>query len=313
MLWADSYRDARAALRAHRPQLVITRPKLTDGDALRVLAELGPELRANVLVLLKKPEWEVRARFLEAGAIDVLDHHDGERLLGEVSRLTGIQFARHRRVRFESPGEAKIVGASKSYPVKSRDLSITGIGLVGVTAQPEGTLVKLTLLVDGRPGTFWGRVTRSWTEESDHLIGLRFIAMSEEERLALAAFIEPKESFSPPALEVMSTLFDDVKVEDEAAIALRTADILGRGPPTVPPPGRDSVPDSPASTLAQPMARLTAEARSAKAGGDRVIIHDRARAALAELETIGTDLGEEGLAELAEVRAALLREYMSQD
>jgi hypothetical protein len=312
VLWADSFRDARASLRQHRPAVLVTRPKLADGDAIRLFTQFDGPDEPHRLVLLKRQEWEQRARFLEAGASDVLDASDGVRLLEEIGRVTGIRFARHRRVQFEAPGEAKIIGGGRSYPVMSQDISATGIGLKGVSAQTLDALVKLTLLVDGRPRTFWGRVTRSWSDGDAQMVGLRFIAMNEEERLELSALIESRTSFAPPAHEVFSTLFDDVETPKEPAIALTTGDLLVRPGSESPPPRRPvSVPVEP--TLSQPVARLTAQARTVRAEGDGSVIRESARAALKELGTIGTELSEEGLAELVEVRAALLREYMSRE
>lgn len=311
--WADSTRDARATLKLGVVKVLIMRPKLADGDALRLLTEVPADLRPPTLVLLKRTEWGERHRFLEAGAADVLEHHDGERLLDEISRLTKVQFARHRRVKFDAPGEAKVIGGGRSYHVTSRDLSITGIGLVGLGAQPEDALVKLTLLVDGRPATYWGRVTRTWKEGETPLAGLRFIAMSEEERLELAGIIEPREAYSAPPAEVLGSLFDDLDLPAEAPTALRTADLQLRtsAPPRPPAPERLSV--SPESRLAKPLTRLAAEARAARSLGDATALRDNARRALDELGRIADGMDEHELAELSEARAALLREYMIGD
>lgn len=309
--WADSTRDARASIKRGEAKVLITRPKLADGDAIRLLTELSPEQRPPVLVLLKRAEWGERARFLDAGATDVFEHHDGERLLDEVSRLTKIQFARHRRVRFEAPGEAKVVGQHRTYHVTSRDLSITGIGLAGISAQANDALVKLTLLVEGRPATFWGRVTRSWNEGTDPMVGLRFIAMSEEERLELSGIIEPREAYAPPPAEVLGSLFEDLDLPSDAPTALRTADLSIRNSAPPRPMEPAPLPVRPDSRLAQPMDRLATEARTVKNSGDRGAIREKARSALQELGRMSEGMDEHELAELSEARAALLREYMS--
>jgi hypothetical protein len=304
LYWAASLKDARAALRTIKPKLLIVRPKLRDGELIELLPlppQVGP---VPVLMLLKGPEWETRGKYLEGGVTELIEHHDGDRLLDEISRLTGLKFSKHRRVALDVGGEVRVPSANKTFLIRTRDLSLTGLAVKGMTPLPFDTPVKMTLIIDGAPIGLWGRVQRCWKDGGDLLTGLRFIALRDDERLQIAAMVDQQAAEGPPVRPSLGPLFDDIELPDDDSQPLRTADLLPTSslirPPTV---VAKATPDGPA-------AQLIDRIRAHKPALPRSAVAAQAREALRELEDAMNQEDDAALVELASARAAILREYL---
>jgi DNA-binding NarL/FixJ family response regulator len=80
-------REAAAACRAHRPDLLIVDVDLPDADGLQLLRELGSDRPVSVLVLADRADDELVLRALRLGASGVVRKADGLHHLGETIRV----------------------------------------------------------------------------------------------------------------------------------------------------------------------------------------------------------------------------------
>ena len=157
-------------------------------DLLKELGGSGPP----VIVALSGRETELRDKCLIAGAHDVsLDGHP-EDLAARVDAAANgwLRGAPRRTLAMTIRGQRE----RETLAFQVADIDPTGFTVATPPAIAFGSLVRVTVpLPDGPPLVVWGR-----TAEADGVAGVRFLALSLEERIRILGAIQAKNKSAAP-------------------------------------------------------------------------------------------------------------------
>jgi len=224
ILWTDTIQEARATIRAAKPEVCLVRPKLMDGSAQDLLRECRDAGAPPCVVVLNEADWDSQGDFLAAGAVEVIEINRSEAILQLVGEYTGLQFAKEARTPFETVVEARIAG--EEFVLETMDISASGCGVRRVPEAKVGTLVRLAFVVQKNPIVVWARIVRCFSKSNEPCAGLRFAGMTKSLRKQLRDCVQDQTATLPQPPVDFTNLFDDVPLPVDRPRALRSDELI---------------------------------------------------------------------------------------
>ena len=221
--WALNAEEAIATIVRVQPRVVLAREE----QALAVIAGVK-ETKTPVVVLLDENGWDHHQEYIAAGAAAVALSQSGARILEAVSELTGLAFAKHPRVAYETTVEVAVVGKA-AQNLATVNLSASGVCVAGLDKSDQGLAARVTFTRLNPPMSFDALVVRCFKGEGDKaMAGMTFTNVSPDAVAMLVTLVEDeidKDETAALTVEVPLTLdpdeaaLDEVQARGEAAVA----------------------------------------------------------------------------------------------
>lgn len=183
--WALTPEEAVAAVQRRLPHAVIAREEF----ALSFLRHTTLR-NIPVVILLEQDGWERRQVYFDAGATVLVQAGNRERIMEALSEVCGLSTPNYPRIPYADVVDVELDGDHQL--LESVELSVTNLTVRDFPAVPIGSVCKVTFVMLEAPISMTALVTRHQPDLAGSITGLAFNAISDEERRTLLELIESK-------------------------------------------------------------------------------------------------------------------------